>query len=216
MNEEQVKLTNILELSICTANKLQVVAASRWCTVRDVKKTICLRFEHNFGSLYFSMNINFSFNISYSFYLQVKVALAITVLLGLTWFFGTIAIGSSRLAFQYLFCIFNSLQGFAIFWFHCVRQPEVRQCWADFLRGRRGRQRRYTASTTAPAIATNAVKKSSSATASPKLSPFNSRGKYKIEQQKKSLDRNHNTADRLWRNLWKDFRFVVWQFVRFI
>ncbi|XP_028408039.1 adhesion G-protein coupled receptor G4-like isoform X2 [Dendronephthya gigantea] len=130
-------------------------------------------------------------------YHRVKVALAITVLLGLTWFFGTLAIGSARLVFQYLFCIFNSLQGFAIFWFHCVRQPEVRQCWADFLRGRRGRQRRYTASTTAPALATNAVKKSSSATASPRLSPFNSRGKYNIEQKKISLDRNHNTANSL-------------------
>ncbi len=119
------------------------------------------------------------------------MALAIMVLLGLTWFFGTLAIGDARLPFQYLFCIFNSLQGLAIFWFHCVRQPEVRQCWADLLRGRRGRQRRYTASTTAPAIATNAVKKTSS-TSSPKLKPFHARRKYNIEQNSRNLDRNQN------------------------
>jgi hypothetical protein len=119
------------------------------------------------------------------------VALAIVVLLGLTWCFGTLAIGSARLIFQYLFCVFNSLQGFAIFWFHCIRQPEVRQCWADFLRGRRGRQRRYTASTTAPALATNAVKKTSS-TASPKLKKSHARSKYTLEQKPGSLDRNEN------------------------
>lgn len=115
------------------------------------------------------------------------------VLLGLTWFFGAVAIGSARLLFQYLFCIFNSLQGLAIFWFHCVRQPEVRQCWADFLRGRRGRQRRYTASTTVPALATNAVKKSSS-TASPKLSSFSRRGKYNVEQNPTYLDSHQNAS----------------------
>ena len=119
------------------------------------------------------------------------MALAIMVLLGLTWFFGALAIGSARLLFQYLFCIFNSLQGFAIFWFHCIRQPEVRQCWADFVRGRRGRQRRYTASTTAPAMATNALKKTLS-TASPKLKKSHARAKYSLKQNSGSLDRNEN------------------------
>ena len=122
-------------------------------------------------------------------YHRVKVALAIMVLLGLTWFFGALAIGSARLLFQYLFCIFNSLQGFAIFWFHCIRQPEVRQCWVDFVRGRRGRQRGYTATTTAPAMATNAVKKTSS-TALPKLKIYHVRAKYSLKQNSRSLDRN--------------------------
>ena len=74
------------------------------------------------------------------------------VLLGLTWLFGAMAIGGARLVFQYLFCIFNSLQGFAIFWFHCLRQEEVRQCWFDFLFRHGSRRRKYTASTTIPAI----------------------------------------------------------------
>ena len=114
------------------------------------------------------------------------------VLLGLTWLFGTMAIGDARLSFQYLFCVFNSLQGFAIFWFHCVRQPEVRQCWADFLHGRRGRKRRYTASTTVPALATNSLKKSSS-TASPKLSPkYRTKGKYNVEENQKGIDLTGN------------------------
>ena len=124
-------------------------------------------------------------------YHRVKVALAIMVLLGLTWFFGALAIGSARLLFQYLFCIFNSLQGFSIFWFHCIRQPEVRKCWFDFVRGRRGRQRRYTASTTVPAMPTNAVKKTSSTT-SPKLNKFHARAKYSLKQNSRSLDRNEN------------------------
>lgn len=62
-------------------------------------------------------------------------ALAIMSLLGLTWLFGALAIAEARLVFEYLFCIFNSLQGFFIFFFHCIRIKEVRNQWSFFVSG---------------------------------------------------------------------------------
>ena len=49
--------------------------------------------------------------------------------LGLTWVFGFFAIEDARIVFQYLFCIFNALQGFLIFIFHNLREPAVRRAW---------------------------------------------------------------------------------------
>ena len=60
-------------------------------------------------------------------------AIAIMTLLGLTWIFGALAFGKTRLLFEYLFCIFNSLQGLAIFVFHCVRIKDVRYHWKTFV-----------------------------------------------------------------------------------
>lgn len=62
-------------------------------------------------------------------------AFAILCLLGVTWLFGALAISDARVVFEYLFCIFNSLQGFFIFFFHCVRIPEVRKQWSFFVSG---------------------------------------------------------------------------------
>ena len=56
-------------------------------------------------------------------YQQARRALAIMVLLGLTWLFGILAIGDAKLAFQYLFCIFNTLQGLSVF----ILPTETRQ-----------------------------------------------------------------------------------------
>ena len=50
-------------------------------------------------------------------YQQARQGIAIMLLLGLTWIFGVLAIDDAKLTFQYLFCIFNSLQGFAVFIF---------------------------------------------------------------------------------------------------
>ena len=50
-------------------------------------------------------------------YQQARQGIAIMLLLGLTWIFGVLAIDDAKLIFQYLFCIFNSLQGFAVFIF---------------------------------------------------------------------------------------------------
>ena len=57
---------------------------------------------------------------------QARRGAAISVYLGLTWISGFLAIGDAKLVFQYLFCIFNSLQGFLIFLFYCVFSTEVR------------------------------------------------------------------------------------------
>ncbi|XP_031571070.1 adhesion G-protein coupled receptor D1-like [Actinia tenebrosa] len=47
-------------------------------------------------------------------------------LLGLTWFFGIMSVNSDTIVFQYLFAIFNSLQGVFIFAFNYVSNKEVR------------------------------------------------------------------------------------------
>lgn len=61
--------------------------------------------------------------------LKIKRAFGILILVGITWMFGFFAVKEARLVFQYLFAIFNSLQGFSIFVFYCVIQKKVRECW---------------------------------------------------------------------------------------
>uniref|UniRef100_A0A7M5XNR7 Uncharacterized protein n=1 Tax=Clytia hemisphaerica TaxID=252671 RepID=A0A7M5XNR7_9CNID len=63
---------------------------------------------------------------------QARIAFACSVLLGLTWVFAILAIGELRDFFQWLFCIFNSLQGFFIFIFYTLRSTEVRREWKRF------------------------------------------------------------------------------------
>ena len=60
-------------------------------------------------------------------YQKVRRGFVIIVLVGLTWIFGILAIGEAKLAFQWLFCIFNTLQGFFIFLFFCVPHTGIRQ-----------------------------------------------------------------------------------------
>ncbi|TRY89602.1 hypothetical protein DNTS_017781, partial [Danionella cerebrum] len=57
----------------------------------------------------------------------------LTILLGLTWGFAFFAWGPVYLAFTYLFTIFNSLQGFFIFLFHCALKENVRKQWRMYL-----------------------------------------------------------------------------------
>ncbi|XP_030601956.1 adhesion G-protein coupled receptor G2 [Archocentrus centrarchus] len=64
---------------------------------------------------------------------DVRSVLGITVLLGLTWGFAFFAWGPVNLAFMYLFAIFNSLQGFFIFVFHCAAKESVRKQWRIYL-----------------------------------------------------------------------------------
>ena len=70
-------------------------------------------------------------------------AIAICAVLGLTWVFGFLTIVENRtssLAFQVLFCLFNSLQGLFIFVLFCVRPEEVRHVWKKWLAcGKSGR-----------------------------------------------------------------------------
>ncbi|KAK7103049.1 hypothetical protein V1264_021179 [Littorina saxatilis] len=65
---------------------------------------------------------------------QVRGAFTVMFLLGVTWVFGPLAINEAKVVFNYLFCILNSLQGFLIFVFRCVFNPEVRLCWLQLIK----------------------------------------------------------------------------------
>ena len=60
---------------------------------------------------------------------SARIAFTCSVLLGTAWIFGVLAIGDMRDFFQWLFCIFNSLQGMFIFLFYTVRNAEARKQW---------------------------------------------------------------------------------------
>ncbi|AWP21066.1 putative G-protein coupled receptor 64-like [Scophthalmus maximus] len=57
----------------------------------------------------------------------------LVVLLGLTWGFALFAWGPLYIPFVYLFTIFNSLQGFLVFVFHCAVKENVRRQWRTYL-----------------------------------------------------------------------------------
>eukprot|EP00062_Callorhinchus_milii_P001014 gi/632935679/ref/XP_007890887.1/ PREDICTED: probable G-protein coupled receptor 112 [Callorhinchus milii] len=60
---------------------------------------------------------------------NVKSTGSLTILLGLTWGFAFFAWGPVKITFMYLFTIFNTLQGFFIFVFHCLMKENVRKQW---------------------------------------------------------------------------------------
>ncbi|XP_012510926.1 PREDICTED: probable G-protein coupled receptor 112 [Propithecus coquereli] len=60
---------------------------------------------------------------------DLKGTTSLTFLLGLTWGFALFAWGPVRIFFLYLFAIFNTLQGFFIFVFHCMMKKSVREQW---------------------------------------------------------------------------------------
>ncbi|XP_065680301.1 adhesion G-protein coupled receptor G2 isoform X1 [Hydra vulgaris] len=64
---------------------------------------------------------------------KARIALGCSLLLGTTWIFAVLAVGSLRDVFQWLFCIFNSLQGFFIFVFYVAQNNDVRNQWRSFL-----------------------------------------------------------------------------------
>ncbi|XP_058147348.1 adhesion G-protein coupled receptor G4 [Dasypus novemcinctus] len=68
---------------------------------------------------------------------DLKGTTSLTFLLGLTWGFAFFAWGPVRILFLYLFAIFNTLQGFLIFVFHCVMKESVREQWQVHLCWRR-------------------------------------------------------------------------------
>ncbi|KAM6381299.1 adhesion G-protein coupled receptor G4 isoform 2-T3 [Pluvialis apricaria] len=68
---------------------------------------------------------------------DLKSAFSLMFLLGLTWGFVFFAWGAVRIFFLYLFSIFNTLQGFFIFVFHCLMKEDVvKQCRVHFCWGR--------------------------------------------------------------------------------
>ena len=64
---------------------------------------------------------------------MVKITISCSVLLGLTWLFGFLAVGELTTVMQYLFCIFNSLQGAFIFIFYTLTNNQVRKEWTRFI-----------------------------------------------------------------------------------
>ncbi|XP_028416707.1 adhesion G-protein coupled receptor G6-like isoform X1 [Dendronephthya gigantea] len=73
---------------------------------------------------------------------QAKQGIAIMVLLGLTWLFGILAIDDTKVVFQYLFAIFNSLQGLFVFIFFVILPTGTRQQLRKFARKKTQVQRR--------------------------------------------------------------------------
>lgn len=63
----------------------------------------------------------------------IIASMVILPLLGLTWLFGLLGFSPGTIAFKYIFAVLNSLQGLAIFIFHCARNKEVRKVWVLFV-----------------------------------------------------------------------------------
>ena len=59
--------------------------------------------------------------------------MGVMALFGLMWVFGALTIREASIAFQFLFAIFNSLQGFFIFLFFCVFGKDGRELWLQVL-----------------------------------------------------------------------------------
>ena len=57
----------------------------------------------------------------------------IMALFGLSWVFGALTVDKASLAFQIIFVILNSLQGFFIFLFFCVLGRDGRELWLELL-----------------------------------------------------------------------------------
>ena len=64
----------------------------------------------------------------------LRVILFISCLLGLTWSFAVPVILSDDIAFQYIFALFNTLQGFFVFIFHIARSEDVQKSWSTSMR----------------------------------------------------------------------------------
>lgn len=71
---------------------------------------------------------------------RLRIIAAFVLLFSLTWMFGFLVIANSIVIFQYVFCIFNSLQGFFLFVFYGVRNENVRKSWLDKFRDYRERR----------------------------------------------------------------------------
>ncbi|CAI9532543.1 unnamed protein product, partial [Staurois parvus] len=64
---------------------------------------------------------------------DIRSVAGITFLLGITWGLGFFSFGPGKIVIQFLFTIFNSLQGFFIFFFYCVAKENVRKQWRRYL-----------------------------------------------------------------------------------
>ncbi|XP_071173838.1 adhesion G protein-coupled receptor B1-like [Mytilus edulis] len=64
----------------------------------------------------------------------LKSICVIVPLFGVTWVLGALSVNDDLVIFQYLFAIFNSLQGFFICLFHCFLNKQVRQGFNHYQR----------------------------------------------------------------------------------
>ncbi|XP_052078889.1 adhesion G protein-coupled receptor B1-like [Mytilus californianus] len=67
----------------------------------------------------------------------IKSICVIFPLFGITWVLGAFSVNEDLVVFQYLFAVFNSLQGFFICLFHCFLNQQVKQGYEHFQRRRR-------------------------------------------------------------------------------
>ncbi|XP_041351593.1 uncharacterized protein LOC121370438 [Gigantopelta aegis] len=68
----------------------------------------------------------------------LKALCVLLPVMGLTWVFGVFSVNENVVIFQYLFAVFNSVQGLFIFIFHCLLSRQVQD-------GMKNRKRRYLA-----------------------------------------------------------------------
>eukprot|EP00800_Vazella_pourtalesii_P023966 TRINITY_DN99_c0_g2_i6.p1 TRINITY_DN99_c0_g2~~TRINITY_DN99_c0_g2_i6.p1 ORF type:complete len:830 (-),score=148.43 TRINITY_DN99_c0_g2_i6:95-2251(-) len=76
-----------------------------------------------------SLHKSTTHTLAEGFVSAIRATLLLLPIMGFTWIFGVFAINSQEtlsLIFQWLFLIFNCLQGFFIFLFYCVLKTEVR------------------------------------------------------------------------------------------
>ena len=71
----------------------------------------------------------------------------ISFMFGLQWIFGAFTIAEASLAFQWLFVIFSTLQGFFLFLFFCAFTEDAREEWFNLLSCGKRRGRKRTTST---------------------------------------------------------------------
>ncbi|BFZ09487.1 hypothetical protein BsWGS_12526 [Bradybaena similaris] len=69
----------------------------------------------------------------------VRTICVLSPLLGVTWVFGVLSVSKETVVFQYLFAIFNSLQGLFIFICYCLLTPQVRDGFKAMRRKYRAR-----------------------------------------------------------------------------
>lgn len=68
---------------------------------------------------------------------------------GLSWLFGIFSVSEGAIVFQWLFLLFNTLQGFCLFLFFCVISKDGREEWKGLLRcNKQKRKSAYNLSTT--------------------------------------------------------------------